>query len=146
MTTSPLQLTHKYLRERAMLIEITEHWNYYGKVKQDLFGFADTIALNPTTFNDVLLIQSTDSSNHSHRVTKILANDKLPIILRHCRVEVWSWGKKGARGKPKVMTLRRTGFRFNKANLRSHFSGQLTYGSAADYSIVCTFESTDPLY
>ena len=128
---TPTQRTDKFLRERAMLVAKTETCPAWGKgkVKQDLFGFADTLALNPTTFNDALLIQSTSNVNHMTRVNKIMDNEHLPIILRHFRIEVWSWGTKGGRGKQYVDTPRRSGFKLH-----------------ADYCTVSTFDCHDSLY
>ena len=125
-----LQLTHDYLRERAMLIAKTEHYDYYGGRRKDLFGFVDTIALNPTTVKDVLFIQSTSDSNRWARRNKILANPHLPIILRHVRVEVWSWKERaGSTPKRKLWRLRRDGFKLHD-----------------DGATVSTYLSTDPLY
>jgi len=112
-----------------MLVAKTEHWNHYARIRQDLFGFGDTMALSPTTYNDALLIQTTTGAHRAARVAKILANAHLPIVLRHLRVEVWSWSLKGARGKRKLWTLRREGFRLEP-----------------DGATVHVFESNDPFY
>jgi len=94
-----------------MLIAKTEYWHHFGKRTVDLFGFIDTIALNPTAWSeDTLAIQSTTADHHSHRVVKIIKHPNTLGVIRHWRVEVWSWGKKGARGHKKEWTLRRTGF------------------------------------
>jgi len=111
---TPMARTHAFLRERAMLIAKTEYWKHYAKVRVDLWGFIDTIALDPApgAVSRVLAIQSTTHDHHSHRVAKILEHKNTLTVLRHVEVEVWSWGKQGPRGKPKTWTLRRTGFSF----------------------------------
>jgi hypothetical protein len=111
---SPTLRTQNYLRERGLLIAKTEHYNWHAKVRVDLWGFVDTLALDPApaAVSRVLAIQSTTHDHHSHRVTKILEHENTLTVLRHVEVEVWSWGKQGARGKKKEWTLRRTGFSF----------------------------------
>lgn len=116
---SPTARTQAFLRKRGVLVAKTEHWNHYAKCTQDLFGFVDTVALDPTTYDDFLCIQSTTDSHHSARVKKILANENLATILRHARVEVWSWAQ---RGKRKLWTVRREGFQLHPDNTCTSFT------------------------
>jgi hypothetical protein len=111
---TPMARTHAFLKERAMLVAKTEHYNWHGRVRVDLWGFIDTLALDPApgAVSNTLAIQSTTHDHHSHRVTKILEHENTLTVLRHWQVEVWSWGKQGPRGKKKEWTLRRTGFSF----------------------------------
>ena len=44
---SPTQLSLAKLREEGWFCWITEHYNYYARKKQDLWGFVDIIALKP---------------------------------------------------------------------------------------------------
>ena len=97
-----------------MLVAKTEHWNHFARVRVDLWGFIDTLVLDPApgAVSRVLAIQSTSHDHHSHRVRKILEHKNTLTVLRHVEVEVWSWGLQGKRHLKKVMTLRRTGFSF----------------------------------
>jgi hypothetical protein len=55
----------------------------------------------------VIGIQATSGSNHSKRVDKARAEPRLATWLgAGCTFAVWSWAKRGARGKRKVWTLR----------------------------------------
>lgn len=61
-----------------------------GRLKFDLFGFADVIAFKGNT---LLLVQATDFSHSSDRTTKVLKNETALLWLqglgRH--IEVWAW-------------------------------------------------------
>ncbi len=105
---TPTQRTLKRLRELGYTAEVVERWNHYAQVRQDLFGFVDIVACGmgePLRF-----IQATSASNHAARERKI---ESLPVAREIATapgaiVYVWSWGKKGARGKVKSWTLRAT--------------------------------------
>jgi hypothetical protein len=107
---SPIQETHKLLRERGYYVAKTEYWHHFAKRRMDLCGFIDTLALNSITFDDLLAIQSTTGDHHAHRRTKILASEVTPLWLRHARLEIWSWSMTGPRGRRKRLTLRRERF------------------------------------
>lgn len=98
--TSPTQRTHAYLKERGMLVANCERKmpataaGWRGPlVTQDLFGILDTIALDPTANNAMLCIQSTSGAGHNARWVKIMESDVTPVLLRHARLELWSWTK-----------------------------------------------------
>jgi hypothetical protein len=109
---SPTQRTQKYLRDHHYVVANCERKlpctpaGYRGRlITQDLFGLFDTMALNE---HRLLAVQSTSGSNHPHRVNKILGSDVPALWLRYADIEVWSWSKRGPRGKRKMWTLRRT--------------------------------------
>ncbi len=56
----------------------------------------------------LVAIQSTSGSNHAARVAKAILSTKLRRFLAcdGALFEVWSWAKKGARGKRKLWTPR----------------------------------------
>lgn len=103
---SPTQRTLKKLRDDGWTAAITEHWNSYAKIRQDLFGFIDVLA-----FKDefTLAVQTTSGSNVSARLDKIKA---LPAakawacgsIFR--QITIHGWRKVGPRGKRKVWECR----------------------------------------
>jgi hypothetical protein len=74
-------------------------------IKQDVWG-ADWLVRQGC---QLLAVQVTDDTNHSKRVTKALESPKVKNWLE-CGVLffVYSWGKKGPRGKSKMWTLRVT--------------------------------------
>ena len=77
-------------------------------IKRDAFGFGDILAVDPEGIG-AILIQATSDSNHSARMTKICQDTPKAAHLwlsAGNRIQVWSWGLKGAKGKRKLWTLR----------------------------------------
>lgn len=104
--TSPTQRTLKYYRELGFSAWIVEKWNMHARIRQDMFGFIDIVAIHPEC--GIVGVQATSGSNHSARVEKIKANEYFPLwCASGGRVEVVSWAKRGPRGKRKVWTVRR---------------------------------------
>lgn len=104
--TKPTQRTLKQLKEWGFLSHVAERWNPWAKVRQDAFGCIDIIAVREGV--GVLFIQTTSGSCHSARRKKIEASEQAKTLLdAGCKIELWSWAPRGARGKRKVMTLRR---------------------------------------
>jgi hypothetical protein len=103
---SPTQRTLKQLRDLGYTAAVTERWNQYAKVRIDLFGVIDIVALFPGV--GILGVQATSRSNHAARRVKALAEPALRTWLA-CggRFEVWSWGKAGARGEAKRWGVKR---------------------------------------
>ena len=125
---SPTQRARTELKKRGWPCAIVEHWNPHARIRQDLFGVFDLVALRPKRdflfLNDeyplgesardisadftaaILGIQVTSASNRAARREKILAS---PYLKPWCecggRVELWTFAKSGARGKPKRWTL-----------------------------------------
>ena len=105
MKTSPTQRTLKLLRAQGWTVQIVERWNPFAKIRQDLFGGIDLVALKPGV---CLGVQCTSATNHSARVAKLRAEPKLAAwVASGCRLEVISWGLKGERGKRKTWQERR---------------------------------------
>jgi hypothetical protein len=98
--TSPTQLTLKKLRSEGWTPWIVEHWNSFAKIRQDLFGFADIIAVNA---NSVGLIQCTTKSNMGARIKKINDNVISKLWLQGAGrwIEVWGWFKNKGRWEVK---------------------------------------------
>jgi hypothetical protein len=85
------------LRERGYHPCITEHWNAYARVKHDLFGFLDIVALHPEK-RGILGIQTTTASNLSARVHKAAKLKAFTLwILSGNDVEFHGWVKKDNR-------------------------------------------------
>ena len=105
MASSPTQRTLAECRKRGWPCQVVEHWNQYARIRQDLFGFGDIIALDGKP--GCLLIQATSTGNMSSRVHKIEENEIAPQWLAAGnRIQVWGWAKRGPAGKRKAWTLK----------------------------------------
>lgn len=95
MATSPTQLSLKLMKERGYKCEITEKWNQFARIRQDLFGFIDVLCLGD---GEVIGVQTTSYSNMSARVKKIREHENFAKVnAAGIRVIVHGWHKKGAR-------------------------------------------------
>ncbi len=102
------ELTLKRLRETGWTVAIVERWVQAARKRIDAFGLIDILAVRPGA---VLGVQSTTGSQHSEHVRKALAEPRLVRVLASgMRFELWSWAKRGGRGRRKLWTLRRDVF------------------------------------
>lgn len=102
--TSPTQRTLAECRARGYVVQVVEHWNQYAHIRQDLFGVIDLVALTPS---GILGIQACAGASHAIRRDKILAEPRAKAWLKAGgRLAIWSWSKRGPRGKRKVWALR----------------------------------------
>lgn len=94
MTDSPTQRTLNELRKRGYTVAIVERWNPHAKIRQDLFGWMDIIAIRE---NEILGVQATSYTNHSARMRK-LGNECVDQVSEWIAAggvaQVWSWKKK----------------------------------------------------
>lgn len=98
---SPTQRTLKKLRDEGWTAWIVEKWNAHAKIRQDLFGFIDIVAIK--SGEPVLGVQATSGSNTSARVKKAIEIPALRTWLETgSKFTVWGWKKKGARSKRKT--------------------------------------------
>jgi len=79
MATSPTQLSLKKLREEGYTVAVVEHWNAFARIRQDLFGFIDLLALKD---KEVLAVQTTTASNMSARVKKIADHENVSVVRK----------------------------------------------------------------
>lgn len=88
---SPTQRTLAHLREAGYpLVQVVERWNPYARVRQDLFGVIDVLAVGI----DIVAVQTTSGSNVSARIKKITESDALPVLRKAgIRVIVHGWRK-----------------------------------------------------
>ncbi len=94
---SPTQRTLAYFRGLGFDVGVTEKWNHYAGIRQDLFGFIDLIAMDDV---ETIAIQATSGSNTSARTKKIL---RIPEAHRwvkgpNRRLVVIGWRKLKNRG------------------------------------------------
>lgn len=100
--TSPTQRTLSLLRKYGYTSYIVEHWNQFARIRQDLFGGIDIVAIKVGQFG-VLGIQTTSYSNMSKRVKKLTAIPALKLWVECGNgLEVWGWKKAGKSGKRKL--------------------------------------------
>lgn len=96
MSASPTQLTLKHLRDQGWpLVEVVEKWNSHARIRQDLFGFIDVLAVGPA---GVLGVQCTSASNVPSRVTKIAEHENVAAVREAgIAIRVHGWEKKAGR-------------------------------------------------
>lgn len=103
--SSPTQRALAHARKFGFIAQVVERWNSYAKVRVDLFGVIDVVAI---AGDHILGIQATSGANHAARRTKALQEKRLRgWLAAGGRFEIWSYAKRGARGKRKVWELRR---------------------------------------
>lgn len=94
------------MKERGYKCEITEKWNPWAKVRQDLFGFIDILCLGD---GEVVGVQTTSYSNMSARVKKIREHENLNFVLNSgIRILVHGWHKVGNRWQVKEVEISET--------------------------------------
>lgn len=107
MSTSPTQLTLKWLREHGYIADVVERWiggqGGFGR-RRDLFGFVDIVAVsNDPETPEIRFIQTTTQSNMMARFEKMKGIPAVATCIRAgCKVEIHGWAKRGARGKRKL--------------------------------------------
>jgi len=92
VSTSPTQLTLKKWRKAGYLCAVVEKWNMHAKIRQDLFGCIDVIAIGP---GETVGIQCTSYSNVSARVKKFASMPETVAALRdgNWRLMLEGWHK-----------------------------------------------------
>src|SRR5262245_7637632 len=97
--SSPTQRTLAHLRAAGYpLVQVVEGWNPYARIRQDLFGIIDVVAVGA----DIVGVQATSGSNVSARVAKIVESEALPILRKAgIRIVVHGWGKVRGRWRPR---------------------------------------------
>lgn len=90
---TPTQRSLAWLREQGYLCEVVEHWNAHARVRKDLFGFVDILAIDSDA-RLTMAVQTTSGSNMAARVAKIRANPNLATVLAAgWKIEVHGWRK-----------------------------------------------------
>jgi hypothetical protein len=101
--TSPTQRTLALLRKQGYTCAITEHWNTFAKLRNDLFGFVDVLAIAP----QMIAVQTTSGDNVSHRLEKIRSIPAAREWLEDGhRIIIHGWAKRGGRGQRKLWGCR----------------------------------------
>ena len=93
MAKGPAQRSMDWLRKRGWYVWKCEHWNPWARVRIDLAGFIDVIAIHPDEPR-IFAIQATTTSNQSKRIAKILASMDARLWLRAgTAIHVHGWRK-----------------------------------------------------
>lgn len=103
VSASPTQLTLRHLRNEGWTAAIVEFWNPHARVRNDLFGFVDVLALRGA---ETLAVQTTSDSNVSARLRKIADSPNIAAVREAgWSVVVHGWQKDGARWKLRVVDV-----------------------------------------
>ena len=91
MATSPTQLTLKRLRANGYLAAVVEKWNPHVKIRQDLFGFIDILAIGN---GETVAVQTTSYSHVPERVRKITEHENLAEVRKAgWKIFIHGWRK-----------------------------------------------------
>lgn len=116
-------------RELGWQVEVVERWVHFGPrksataddeprtgkvsgIRKDVWGFGDLLVLVPGT--GITLVQATSDERGGHHATRErkITTECLEQALRWMQhggvIQVWSWAKRGPRGKRKVWRPRMT--------------------------------------
>ena len=92
---TPTQRSLAYLREQGYHVSIVEHWNNWARIRQDLWGWCDLLAIRK---GEVLAVQVT-SSGVSERIKKIEESETVAKVREAgIRIEVHGH-RKNSKGK-----------------------------------------------
>lgn len=95
MALSPTALSKRHLEADGWLLAVVERWNPHARIRQDLFGFIDLLAVRA---GETLAVQSTSADHVSHRVTKIAESPNVGIVREAgWAIHVHGWSKKQGR-------------------------------------------------
>jgi hypothetical protein len=82
---TPTERSLKYLREKGYLCAIVEKWNPHARIRQDLWGWCDILAIKK---DEVLAVQVT-STGVAARIKKIQESETVGRVREaNIRVEV----------------------------------------------------------
>lgn len=94
---SPTQRSLELLRKQGYTVGVVEHWNPFARIRQDLFGFIDLVAVRPGV-RGVLAVQTTSGGNVSARLAKIRSEARAGIWLAAGNaIVVHGWRKNSKR-------------------------------------------------
>jgi hypothetical protein len=104
MKQSPTKLSLAELRKDCDAVQVVEHWNQFAKIRQDLFGVVDILALRG---EETIAVQSTSWANVSARVKKIAESPLIGAIrMAGWKFYVHGWKKnKAGRYECKVVDV-----------------------------------------
>lgn len=95
MAAGPAQRTLAHIRREGGVAEVVERWNPHAKIRQDLFGCIDIVAVvQRDGVPRILGIQATTATNMAARMAKARQQPQLSAWLEAGGLfEVWGWSK-----------------------------------------------------
>jgi hypothetical protein len=75
-------------------VQAVERWNSHARVRQDLYGCLDVLAVGP----DIVGVQATSGSNVAARIRKLEASSANPV-LKAAGIRVPVHGRRKIRGR-----------------------------------------------
>lgn len=97
---TPTERSLAFLRGRGYLVAVVEKWNPHVKIRQDLFGVLDLLAVKP---GEILGVQTTSGDNVSKRLAKFAESDAVPRLRESgMRLEIHGWRKLAGKWQPRV--------------------------------------------
>ena len=96
MKTSPTQRSLAHMRKLGYTVAVTERWNPFAKIRQDLFGFVDVLCIGN---GETVAVQCTSGDNVSSRVQKIADHENTPAVRKAgWKIVVHGW-RRDSKGK-----------------------------------------------
>lgn len=93
---SPTARTLKLLRDDGWLADVVERWIPRAKIRKDLFGLIDILAIRD---GEVLAVQTTTASNVTARRQKAEAHPNLPFVKEAMRFVIHGWRLRKLKGE-----------------------------------------------
>jgi hypothetical protein len=93
--SSPTARTLKHLRDTGCEhVAVVEKWNPHARIRQDLFGVVDVLALRD---GETIAVQTTSTGNMASRIRKLSESPALPAMrAAGWKVIVHGWSKNKA--------------------------------------------------
>lgn len=105
--SSPTQRSLAILRKQGWLCAITEKWNPHVKIRQDLFGFIDILAIKGNVIMGIQACVGDDTMKRVHKIAPLPAA-RVWLGSPNRLICVHGWRKVGAKGKRKLWDCRIT--------------------------------------
>jgi hypothetical protein len=105
MKRSPSALTAELLKEQGWLVWTVERWIPGARIRVDLFGILDQIAIKD---GEVLGLQPTSWSNVPARVKKIAESDHIAEVRKlgwTLHVYGWKWDAKAKEWRHRIVDV-----------------------------------------
>lgn len=133
MSAVALQRSKKYLEDKGWHVAITEKWNQWAHIRQDLYGFADLVCVRHDS-NGVWAVNACEDNGavqahcdkyingyEDSKKGRQPPNPHLAVWLSaNNRFSIFGWGKRSSdgRGSRKVWTLRVVEFYLQGAEVK----------------------------
>jgi len=100
---SPTERSLKYLRKLGYTAVVTERWNPFAKIRQDLFGIVDILAVRR---GETLGVQCTSHANVASRVNKVADHESTPKLREAgWRLAVHGWKPGVRQPEPRIVDV-----------------------------------------